>query len=341
MSDVSSSAQEQQAALPVLDLRELEQPTQRADFIARLGRAARDVGFFYLKGHGIEPERLVRLEAVAKRFFALPQHEKDAIRMANSPHFRGYTATGHEITRHHPDRREQIDIGAELPALERRAGAPAWERMQGPNQWPESLPELRDEALAWSASLREIAITLLRAFAEALEQPPHALDGLIDGAPAQLLKLIRYPGTSDEQQRQGVGAHKDAGILTLLHQDHHGGLQVERPEGWIDAPPIEGTFVINIGEILELATNGYLRATNHRVITPPEGVVRYSIAYFLSPSLEGNVPLLPLPPHLAKLAQGPESDPENPLFREIGPNAIKGRLRSHPDVAQRHYGDIG
>lgn len=336
MSETLSPAA-QKAALPILDFSKLDDPHKRAGFIEQLGKAARDVGFFYLTGHGISVERLEEVETVAQQFFELPQAEKDAIRMANSPHFRGYTATGHEITRHHPDRREQIDIGAELPAREWRQGDPVWTRMQGPNQWPENLPALKEITLAWSASLREIAVRLLRAFAEALQQPANALDGLIDGTPAQLLKLIRYPGTGDPAQRQGVGAHKDAGILTLLHQDTHGGLQVERPEGWIDAPPIPGTFVINIGEILELATNGYLRATNHRVIAPPEGVVRYSIAYFLSPSLDGNVPLLPLPEHLASLAQGPESDPENPLFREIGPNAIKGRLRSHLDVAERHY----
>ncbi|WP_155834059.1 isopenicillin N synthase family dioxygenase [Halotalea alkalilenta] len=330
---VSSGA----AALPVLDLRELEIPERRAAFLAELGRAAREIGFFYLIGHGVPAEKFVRIEEVSRRFFALPDEEKLAIGMANSPHFRGYTATGHELTRNRPDRREQIDIGVELPALELGPGDPVWKRLQGPNQWPAGLPALREVALDWSATLRQVAIRLLRAFAQALEQPADALDGLIDKTPAQLLKLIRYPGSSDPALRQGVGAHKDAGILTLLHQDHHGGLQVERPEGWIDVPPIEGAFVINIGEILELATNGYLRATMHRVVTPPEGVVRYSIGYFLSPSLEGSVPLLPLPEHLAKLALGPESDPENPLFREIGPNAIKGRLRSHRDVAERHY----
>ncbi|MGJ8526483.1 Validamycin A dioxygenase [Halomonadaceae bacterium LMG 33818] len=324
-------------ALPVLDLRELDDETKRDAFIQRLGKVAREVGFFYLTGHGVSTEQVEEIETVAKRFFALPQAQKDAIRMANSPHFRGYTATGHEITRQRPDRREQIDIGVELPALEETPDLPVWKRLQGPNQWPAELPELKDVTLAWSAQLRSIAIRLLHAFAEALEQPEDALDSLISGTPAQLLKLIRYPGSNDPTLRQGVGAHKDAGILTLLHQDHHGGLQVERDHEWLDVPPLPGTFIINIGEILELATNGYLRATNHRVVTPPEGVVRYSIGYFLSPSLDGNVPLLPLPEHLAVLANGPESDPENPLFIEIGPNAIKGRLRSHTDVAERHY----
>lgn len=256
------------------------------------------------------------------------------------PHFRGYTRLDQELTRGRPDRREQIDIGAELPALPIEEGAPSWRRLQGPNQWPHGLPALKPVTLNWSARLRAIAIRLLRTFAEALEQPADALDSLIDGVPAQLLKLIRDPGSDDVHHRQGVGAHKDAGILTLLLQDEHGGLQVERHEEWQDVPPKERAFVVNIGEMLELATNGYLRATLHRVIAPPAGVTRLSIGHFLSPCLAGSVPLLPLLAHLAADAKGSESDPDNPLFREIGPNAIKGRLRSHPDVAARHYANV-
>lgn len=328
------------AALPVLDLRDFEGADRRDAFLRELRHTARDIGFFYLVGHGVEEQRVRRIREISRRFFALPQAQKDAIRMANSPHFRGYTRVNHELTRGLPDRREQIDIGAELPALEPAPGDPAWKRLQGPNQWPEGLPELREVALDWSDTLRGIAIRLLRAFAAALEQPEDALDGLVDKTPAQLLKLIRYPGSDEAQDRQGVGPHKDAGILTLLLQDEHAGLQVERDGRWHDVPPLEGAFVVNIGEILELATNGYLRATLHRVVAPAAGVTRLSIGYFLSPSLEGSVPLLPLPEHLAKDALGPESDPLNPLFREIGPNALKGRLRSHPDVTARHYADL-
>ena len=95
------------------------------------------------------------------------------------------------------------------------------------------------------------------------------------------------------------------------------GLQVETPADWIDVPPRDGTFAINIGELLELASDGYLRATMHRVIAPPSGIERISAAFFLGARLDATVPLLHLPPTLAR-----------------------GRLRSHPDVAQRHHADL-
>jgi isopenicillin N synthase-like dioxygenase len=130
------------------------------------------------------------------------------------------------------------------------------------------------------------------------------------------------------------------GLITLLLQDDQEGLQVETPGGWSDVPPRAGTFVINIGELLELASDGYLRATMHRVITPPSGIERISAAFFLGARLDATVPLLYLPPTLATHAGGPEHDPQNPLFREVGLNYMKGRLRSHPDVAQRHHADL-
>jgi isopenicillin N synthase-like dioxygenase len=180
---------------------------------------------------------------------------------------------------------------------------------------------------------------LLRAFALALGQPADALEPLYGDDPHYLIKLIRYPG-HDVNARQGVGAHKDAGLITLLLQDDQAGLQVETPGGWVDVPPRAGTFVINIGELLELASDGYLRATMHRVITPPSGIERISAAFFLGARLDATVPLLHLPPTLATQARGPEHDPQNPLFREVGLNYMKGRLRSHPDVAQRHHADL-
>ncbi|MCP1680387.1 2OG-Fe(II) oxygenase family protein [Kerstersia gyiorum] len=130
-------------------------------------------------------------------------------------------------------------------------------------------------------------------------------------------------------------------MITFVLQDEQGGLQVEGKDGrWIDAHPIENTFVVNIGELLELATNGYLRATVHQVITPPSGRDRLSVAFFLGARLDAEVPLYRLPSELAAQALGPETDPLNPLLRQVGLNYLKGRLRSHPDVAQRYYADV-
>lgn len=326
--------------LPVLDISRFDaEGPERAAFLAELREAARGPGFFYLTGHGIAPELIQDLRSLAKRFFALPEPDKLAIAMVNSPHFRGYNRAGLEHTRGKPDWREQIDIGRERPEALSEPGLPAWTRLQGPNQWPERLPELKPVVLAYQEAVTQLAVKVLRAFAAALDQPENVFEPIYLPEAHQLLKIIRYPGRSGGD-RQGVGAHKDSGFVTILLQDEQAGLQVEGENGWIDAPPLEGTFVINIGEILELASNGYLKATPHRVVSPRESVERLSIAFFLGARLDATVPALDLAPELAAEAGGLTQDPLNPLFHEVGRNYLKGRLRSHPDVARRHHADL-
>jgi isopenicillin N synthase-like dioxygenase len=354
--------------IPLLDLRRFDAAeAQRAAFLTELRTAAHEVGFFYLSGHDVDTQLLRDLMESARRFFALPEGEKMAIEMVNSPHFRGYNRVAAELTRGQPDWREQIDIGAERPALPRDTNSPAWARLRGPNQWPAALPELRPVVIRWQAAAEQVLIRVLRALALALGQAADALEPLYRKDPHYLVKLIRYPGVAaaadipggsavgigralgvdphsalgvGAPNALGVGAHKDSELLTLLLQDDQGGLQVETAQGWIDVPPRPGTFVINIGELLELASDGYLRATMHRVVTPPAGIDRLSAAFFLGARLDATVPLLALPPALAAQARGPERDPNNPLFREVGQNYMKGRLRSHPDVARRHHADL-
>jgi isopenicillin N synthase-like dioxygenase len=329
-------------SIPLLDLGRLDaaEGAERDAQLSQLRDAARHVGFFYLAGHGIEPAVLDRLMHSARRFFALPEPEKLAVEMANSPHFRGYTRLAWERTRGLQDWREQIDIGAEKPALPASLDAPAWTRLQGPNQWPAALPELRPAVLGWQAAATRVLTRLLRAFASSLGQSENVFEPLHQNDPHVLVKLIRYPGRDITKSDQGVGAHKDSGLLSLLLQDEQGGLQVETAQGWLDVAPRAGTLVVNIGEILELASDGYLRATLHRVMTPPVGRDRISAAFFLGARLDATVPLLKLPADLAAQARGPERDPTNPLFRNVGQNYLKGRLRSHPDVAQRYYADL-
>ncbi|EHM01865.1 oxidoreductase, 2OG-Fe(II) oxygenase family protein [Acetobacteraceae bacterium AT-5844] len=329
-------------SLPLLDLRELDGgPERRAAFLRKLRQTARDVGFFYLAGHGVTEEEAAEVLAVSRRFFALPEADKLSVQMVHSPHFRGYNRAGQELTRGKADWREQFDIHAEREALDSKPGSAPWLRLQGPNQWPAALPELKPALLHWQSRLTEVAQRLVRAFAEALEQPADALDGIVLGTPNQTMKIIRYPGQENARDDQGVGAHKDSGLLTFVLQDSRRGLQVLKDDGnWVDAEPIPGTFVVNIGELLELASNGYLRATVHRVVSPAAGEERISVAFFLGARLDAEVPLLDLPPELAAEAKGPASDPQNPLFRSVGQNYLKGRLRSHPDVAERWHSDL-
>jgi isopenicillin N synthase-like dioxygenase len=328
--------------LPTLDLRRFNvDASERSHFLEELRKAARNVGFFYLVGHGIEDGLIQDVLKVSRRFFALPEKDKLAIEMVNSPHFRGYNRAGFEHTRGKPDWREQVDIGPERPALPFDREAPPWTRLQGPNQWPAAFPEFKPTLLAYQAETTALALKVLRAFAAALEQPEDIFAPIYTPAPNPLIKIIRYPGRASTESDQGVGAHKDSGFVTLLLQEKQAGLQVQADDGgWIDAPAVPGSFVVNTGEILEMTSNGYLRANVHRVVSPLQGSDRLSVALFLGARHDATVPLLSLSPHLAAQASGVTQDPDNPLFREVGRNYLKSRLRSHPDVARRHYADL-
>ncbi len=301
----------------------------------QLREVAHEVGFFYLTGHDVPGALTGRVLGAARRLFALPQAQKDAIAMVRSPHFRGYTRPGGELTGGEADWREQIDIGPER-APAGGQGKPGYLWLQGPNQWPAGLPELPEIIAEWDAALSVVARRLLRHWAASLGSPPDVFDAAFARTPATLIKIVRYPASAASSQ--GVGAHRDAGVLTLLLAEPGSqGLQVRacRVDGrWIDVPARDGAFIVNIGELLELATGGYLRATEHRVkLRYPAD--RISVPYFFNPRLDAQIPVLSLPAELAAQA-GLRADPSNPIFSVYGRNAWKSRLRAHPDVAHAH-----
>jgi isopenicillin N synthase-like dioxygenase len=317
-------------ALPVVDL-------QAAPGCLRdnLREAAHEVGFFYLTGHEVPAALAARVLEVARRLFQLPPADKDAVAMVRSPHFRGYTRLGGELTRGEVDWREQIDIGPERPPIG-GPGKPDYLWLQGPNQWPAALPKLPGIIDEWDAALSGVARTLLRHWAASLGSPPDVFDSAFAGTPATLIKIIGYPARAASSQ--GVGAHRDSGVLTLLLAEPGSrGLQVRRPgsQEWIDVPPLEGAFIVNIGELLEIATGGYLRATEHRVDLREPATERISVPYFFNPRLDARIPVLSLPDELAARADRVD-DPSDPIFSVYGRNAWKSRLRAHPDVAEAH-----
>ncbi|WP_425307425.1 2-oxoglutarate and iron-dependent oxygenase domain-containing protein [Ammonicoccus fulvus] len=325
--------------LPILDLSRADDPEQAAAFRRDLLGASHEVGFFYLTGTGVTAAETAELVRLTEAFFALPLADKVAIEMVNSPHYRGYTQLGNETTRGEPDWREQIDIGPERPALPRSEAEP-WNLLQGPNQWPAALPELRPVIEAWQAKLEKVGLRLLREWAEALGQDRHVFDPAFATDPATLLKIVRYPSadTLETTSTQGVGPHKDSGFLTLLYvPPGQPGLQVDYRGQWLEATPLEGAFVVNIGEMLEVATNGLLKATVHRVQVPDPGRARISIPYFYNPNLSARVPILDLPEELQAYATGVTQDEKNLLFGTYGENALKSRLRAHRDVTERHH----
>ncbi|MFF8402675.1 isopenicillin N synthase family dioxygenase [Streptomyces sp. NPDC014846] len=323
--------------LPIIDLSAADgDPRARALLHAQLHSAAHDVGFFQLVGHGVTRAETDALLTAMRAFFTLPEADRLAIDNVNSPHFRGYTRTGDERTAGARDWRDQLDIGAERPAREPGPGEPPYWWLQGPNQWPAALPELRTAALAWIDRLSAVAQRLLHELLTAIGAPAGFYDPIFGEHAHPHLKLVRYPGSAGDGTDQGVGAHKDYGFLTLLLQDTVGGLQVQREDGrFHEVPPIENAFVVNLGELLEVATDGYLLATNHRVVSPPGATERFSVPFFYNPRLDARIEPLPFP-H-ASAAPGITDDPTNPLYAEYGYNELKGKLRAHPLVAERHH----
>ena len=331
------------ASIPTIDLRRLAPGgAERDTALEQLRSTIATIGAFYLIGHGVEPEAADHLFSVSRQFFAMPIARRLEIEMVNSPHFRGYTAVGNEFTQGRPDWREEVDIGAERPARPEPHERPYW-GLVGPNQWPSALPELRPAVLDWIRRLHTVALDLTRAVAEALRLPRDYFDAAFEPDPHLLLKLIRYPGRSEEEGRQGVGVHKDSGFLTFVLQDHLGGSGLQFFDGsdWIRVVPRRGAFVINLGEALELATGYRLRATRHRVLSPPPGHDYFSIPFFYNPRFDHVIQPIAFPADVLPPRGGePAVDPADPIFAEYGFNALKGRLRSHRDVASRYYADV-
>jgi isopenicillin N synthase-like dioxygenase len=330
--------------LPLLDLSAFRtDPTSPAGraFVRALRDACHGPGFCYLTGHGIAPTLDANVLGAARAFFSLPERERRRLAIVNSPHFRGYTILGDERTKGVSDWRDQLDLGHEEPAVPVGRGDPVWLRLRGPNQWPESLPGMAPAVLDWMAAMDTLGLTVLRALAVGLGQPIDCFDGAMLPRGDTHLKIIRYPAQAPGTDTgQGVGTHHDSGLVSLILQDQVGGLRVRLGDGFVEATPRPGTYVMNLGEMMQAATNGYLRATKHRVDSPPPGVERISIAYFVNPRFEASFPPLALPDELVAAASGGQNpDPDDPVFATFGDNYLKIRLRSHPDVAQAYYAD--
>jgi isopenicillin N synthase-like dioxygenase len=334
------------AAIPDLRFDEARGADGRFDpgFLRRLRTALHEVGFLQLTDFGATAARLSELSEVTRRFFALPPAERLALDNRLSPHFRGYTGLGHEITAGRPDAREQLDFAPEQLPLPRAEWDAPYRLLQGPNQWPDTaLPELRGVVLAWADLLAEVATVLTSAVAVSLGLPESYFDDAFAGCPHWFGKLIRYVGTeADGPYTQGVGPHADWGFLTLLLQDSTGGLQARPPRSpdWVDVPPLDGALVVNVGEMLEVATHGYLVSTVHRVLPCAPGATRQSIGFFWSPRLDATLHPVPLTAELAAHAPGVTETEHNPLLPRFGDNALKGWFRSHPEVAARHHADL-
>ena len=269
----------------------------RWDVAAQIARACEAHGFFYLIGHQIPRELLRDLEAASRAFFTLPEATKAQIAMGRGGKaWRGFFPVGGELTSGRPDLKEGIYLGTELPPDHPRvrAGVP----MHGANLWPAEVPALRQTAEAYMAAAARAAAGLMEGFSLSLGLEDDYFARAYTADPTILFRIFHYPASGrdgvDWNQSWGVGEHTDYGLLTLLAQDENGGLQVKGPHGWIEAPPIEGALVCNIGDMLERLTGGRYRSTPHRVRNV-SGRDRLSFPLFFDPDFMA--PMTALPGH--------------------------------------------
>lgn len=314
------------------------------EFIAQLADAAHHVGFFQVINYGGRPNQAGELLDTVADFFSRPVSERLELDNRATPTFRGYTRLGAERTQGKADAREQIDYGPEREPLASVPAGQEYLKLQGHNRFPSAYPALEREAMEWANLMSGIGRELLAGLSVVLGLPEDHFASQFDDAPAWMGKLVHYVGGDrvPEAGKQGVGAHADYGFVTLLLQDQVGGLQVQPygQEEWIDVPPTPGALVVNLGEMLEVATDGYLMATIHRVTAPPAGVDRYSVPFFWAPRLDATVERVQLPEALAAQARGVSDDSQNPLLSVYGSNMLKGFLRAHPEAAARNYPEL-
>jgi isopenicillin N synthase-like dioxygenase len=231
---------------------------------AAIDAACRELGFFLIRGHGVDPSPLAALDAAARAFFARPDEEKQAIAMAKGGRaWRGWFPEGGELTAGRPDHKEGLYFGAELAADDPRvrAGVP----LHGPNLFPADDPALRTAVLAWIEAMTGLGHALVRGLAIGLGLAPDWFDRHLTADPTVLFRIFRYPPRPADDDGWGVAEHTDYGLVTILAHDGTPGLEVRSRGGWIEVPAVDDTFVVNLGDMLERMTGGRYLSTPHRV----------------------------------------------------------------------------
>ncbi len=276
-------------ALPVIDIAPLVRDQDPADVAREIEAACRQYGFFYVTGHGVPQTALDRLDRAARAFFRLPLADKMEIAMARGgTAWRGYFPVGAELTAGRPDLKEGLYFGTELPDDHPRRGLP----LHGRNLFPRQVPELHHAVLSYVDALAGTAQAVLRGVAVSLGLDADYFPSGYTAEPTVLFRIFHYPAAPPDSADWGVGEHTDYGLLTLLAQDDNGGLQVRTPAGWLDAPPVPGTFVCNIGDMLDRLTGGWYRSTPHRVRNV-SGRDRLSFPFFFDPDFLAEIQPLP------------------------------------------------
>jgi len=266
--------------LPLIDISGLESADRkvRRATAVELDRAARNSGFFYATEHGLAPSLIDGLEAAAADFFALPAALKQRYYIGDSTNHRGYVPPGEEVFyAGSKDTKEAFDLSLDLPDSDPdyRAG----NRLLGPNRWPAEVDDFRERVSAYYLAVTGLGRRLLRGFLLALDLPEDHFDHVLQKPPSQL-RLLHYPFSPSALDAPGIGAHTDYECFTILHATSPGLEVVNARNHWVDAPPVHGAFVINIGDLLEVLSNGRWLSTTHRVRKVKER--RYSAPLFFN-----------------------------------------------------------
>ncbi|MBT6277971.1 MAG: isopenicillin N synthase family oxygenase [Chromatiales bacterium] len=270
------------AEIPVIDVDALlhGNVVDQRKVADQIGTAARSVGFFYVANHGIDEELIERAYEQAAAFFSLPLDEKLKSYIAESRNHRGYvpvTERGTYVDEGSERLYEAFDSGLELPLQDVSVAGGC---LMGPNVWP-GVAGFRESATAYFRAASGFGARLCRAFELHLELPCGYFDEFMT-RPTSQLRFLHYLDNEPPAVEDGMnmGAHTDYECFTILHQTGPG-LQVLAQDGqWIDAPPKPGTFIINIGDMLEIWTNGAFRSTMHRVTN--NGLERFSMPLFMA-----------------------------------------------------------
>lgn len=283
-------------------------PAERAEVAQAIADACRSSGFFMIRGHQV-PRRVVdEMREVTARFFALPQVAKlELLANPHDPLMRGFAwparpRDGQESAAAlfvPPDLSESFVVNRygderKAPAVARAAD----KRLLFPNKWPE-LPGFEATYDAYYGEMERLAMDIMRLFATALGLPLGWFDGKFDSHMTSLSANYYPPQLTSPQERQlRKAAHTDWGTLTVLYQDDDkSGLQVWHEErGWVDVPPVAGTFVVNIGDLMARWTNDIWSSTVHRVVNPPPDEARqarYSVAFFHQPNYDAVITCIP------------------------------------------------
>lgn len=282
-------------AIPLIDFGPMtsDNPSDRAKVGAQVREACTQVGFFYALNHGVPQNVIDETFSAAHAFFAQPSEAKRAVSAENSDNNRGYSGLLAENTdpTAKGDMHEAFDFALELEADDPDLNKGLFG--YAPNQWPQGMDDFRQTLLRYHTEALIFGARIFQAFALALELPEDFFAPKIT-KPLSVMRVLHYPpqdGVIDEKQI-GIGAHSDYECFTILCTDEKAALQVLNPVGeWIEAPPVEGAFIVNVGDMMQRWTNDYFKSTIHRAINR-SGKQRYSIPLFFGTNPDVDIAVL-------------------------------------------------